>query len=175
MPIPAYSLRPIEETDMPFLREVYASTRQMELEQTDWSDEQKAAFLKMQFDAQHGHYQRHYNDARFCVIEVGGEDVGRLYCLDQAHDIRIVDITILPHYRNRGIGSRILNDILETGENKGIPVSIHVELTNPALKLYLRLGFEAVHSEGVYMLMVKAPDHNNRSNNYQSLNSKEVS
>jgi GNAT superfamily N-acetyltransferase len=175
MSMPNYSLRPIAETDMPFLREVYVGTRQAELEQTDWSDEQKAAFLTMQFDVQHSHYQRHYYDAQFSIIEMEDQDVGRLYRLDQMHDIRIVDIAILPDYRNRGIGSRILNDILENGENKGVPVSIHVELNNPALALYRRLGFKPVHSEGVYLLMVKEPDRNNQGNNNQSQNSKEVS
>lgn len=160
--MPDYNLHTITENDIPFLREVYASTRQMELEQTNWSDQEKDQFLKMQFDAQHTHYQRHYCDAVFSVIEVNAEYVGRLYRLDQDHDIRIVDIAILPQHRNRGIGSRILNDIIEDGEEKKIPVSIHVELNNPAMSLYRRLGFKSVHSEGVYLLMEKAPKQDSK-------------
>ena len=148
-----YSLRPITEDDLPFLRQVYASTRKMELDLTDWGDEQKTQFITMQFEAQHQHYQQHYSDAEFYVIEVDGNDIGRLYRLDQRHDIRIVDIAILPEYRGVGVGSRILNDIIAEGESQGIPVSIHVELNNPAMSLYRRLGFEPVSNEGVYMLM----------------------
>lgn len=155
MSIPDYTLRTIKDDDMPFLRKVYASTRQMELDLTDWSEEQKEQFLAMQFNAQHSHYQQHYCDAQFNIIEIDSQDAGRLYRLDQPHDIRIIDITILPEYRNRGIGSLVLNDIIEHGDKNGTPITIHVELNNPAMSLYRRLGFEPISSEGVYLLMEK--------------------
>src|SRR2546427_4671140 len=44
-------------------------------------------------------------------------------------------------YRNAGIGSSTLNDIRAEGTRPGKRVSIHVEMFNPALALYQRLGF----------------------------------
>jgi hypothetical protein len=73
------TFRAITDADLPFLVRLYASTRTEELAVTDWSDAQKAAFLQMQFDAQHTHYQKHYAGSDFLVIERGSEAIGRLY------------------------------------------------------------------------------------------------
>ena len=153
----AIHLRPIEDADLPFLRAVYASTREEELQQTGWPEEQKADFLRMQFDAQHGHYQQHYPTARFDVVLAGDTPIGRLYVDRRDDDIRIVDIALLPAHRGRGIGSGLLDTILEEAASSGRTVSIHVERFNPALRLYERLGFTQVGDTGVYYLMEWRP------------------
>jgi hypothetical protein len=51
----AIALRPIRPDDLPFLCTVYASTREPELAAVEWDAEQKAAFVRMQFDAQHAY------------------------------------------------------------------------------------------------------------------------
>ena len=100
----AITLRPIGPEDETFLCEVYASTRVEELAQVPWSDEQKAAFLRMQFTAQHQYYQEHYPRAAFDVILVAGEPAGRLYVHRGADEVRIVEIAMLPAWRNRAWG-----------------------------------------------------------------------
>ena len=72
-------LRDVTAEDERFLREVYASTRALELSLVPWSDEQREAFLKFQFDAQDAHYRRQYPEASFQVILKEAEPVGRLY------------------------------------------------------------------------------------------------
>ena len=57
------SLRPITPEDEPFLARLYASTRAEELAQTNWSEEQKAMFCRMQFNAQTADYRANYPDA----------------------------------------------------------------------------------------------------------------
>jgi ribosomal protein S18 acetylase RimI-like enzyme len=153
----AYRLRPMREEDMPFLRRVYASTRREELAQTGWNPEQTAVFLQFQFDAQHDHYTKHYPDASFDVIEVGGEQAGRLYVSRTAETIRIIDIALLDEFRNRGLGATILQEILRESNCSKVPVSIHVEQDNPARRLYERLGFSAIGQTGIYYLMERPP------------------
>src|SRR3954470_22315237 len=70
------TLRPISDADLPFLARLYGSTRTEELAVVQWSPGQQAAFLQMQFDAQHAHYQRHYAGADFLVIERASETIG---------------------------------------------------------------------------------------------------
>src|SRR5688500_328403 len=111
----ALSLRPITDDDRDMLYRVYASTREDELAQVAWDDDQKAAFLRMQFDAQYSYYAEHYPKAQFQVILLNGEPVGRLYLDRRAREIRIVDIALLPEYRNRGIGTALLHEILAEG------------------------------------------------------------
>ncbi|MDB5694143.1 MAG: N-acetyltransferase [Alphaproteobacteria bacterium] len=139
--------------DLPFLAQVYGSTRTEELAATGWPDETKRAFLAHQFDAQHAHYRAHYPRAEWLVIVQGGEDVGRLYVEEWDDQIRIVDIALLPDARGGGIGAAILADLARESEAKAKPLTIHVEKNNPARRLYLRLGFAPKSDHSVYELM----------------------
>jgi ribosomal protein S18 acetylase RimI-like enzyme len=149
--------RPITDADAPFLYDVYASTRQEELAPLEWDEAQKTEFLQMQFRAQHAYYQEHYGGASFQVILWNGEPAGRLYVHRRSDEIRIIDVALLPPYRGRGIGSRILRELLIEGAALGLPVRIHVERQNPALRLYERLGFRLFEDRGVYLFLERPP------------------
>ena len=69
----------------------------------------------------------------------------------------IVDIALLPAHRGAGIGTDILRGLLAEAAASGRPVRIHVERTNPALRLYRRLGFVPIADHGVYHLMECPP------------------
>ncbi len=157
---PGLRLRPIAEDNLPFLAELYASTRREEVAQTPWSEEEKEAFLRWQFENQHQHYQTYYPGCEFLVVERergdeggGAEPIGRLYVDRWETEIRLVDISLLPAFRGRGLGGALLAELLAEGTASGLPVSIHVESNNPALRLYHRLGFRHVDSNGIYYLM----------------------
>jgi GNAT superfamily N-acetyltransferase len=152
------SYRPITDEDMPFLAALYFSTRAEEVAQTGWPAEIQHQFLAQQFDAQHRHYQRHYADAEWLIIERGGETVGRLYIEEWPSQIRIIDIALVPAARGLGIGAAIFEDTFDVARAKGKKVSIHVEKNNRARNLYLRLGFELIADEGVYDLLEWRPD-----------------
>jgi ribosomal protein S18 acetylase RimI-like enzyme len=147
------TFRPISDADLHFLARLYASTRAEELALTDWSVEQKAAFLQSQFDAQHAHYQRYYTTADFLVIEREGEPIGRLYLSRWSTEHRIVDIALVPEHCSKGFGSALLRDLLDEAEKAGKAVTIHVEKFNPAQRFYRRLDFAKVSDEGAYDLM----------------------
>ena len=149
----AHRLRPAGPDDRDFLLRVYASTREEELRLVDWSDEQKAAFVEQQFEAQDAYYREHYHPATFDVIEDGGEPIGRLYVARWEDEIRIMDIALLPEHRGHGIGTALLRALLDEAAEAGQRLSIHVELNNPARRLYERLGFAPVEERGVYVLM----------------------
>ena len=146
-------LRPITPADEPFLLRLFASTRADELALTNWSEEQKAAFCRMQFTAQSAHYLKHYADASLDIIECDGVAAGRLLVWRAEKEILIVDIALLPEYRGAGIGARFLRELQEEAKAAGKPLTIHVERFNPALRLYERLGFKTVEDKGVYLLM----------------------
>jgi ribosomal protein S18 acetylase RimI-like enzyme len=150
------TFRPLGEADLPFLHRVYASTRLDELELVDWSDQDKAAFVDMQFRAQHSHYQQHFPDMAWLVILHAEEPVGRLY-LDRKAEHGIIDITFLPEHRGRGLGTALMRDLLDEAAAAGKAVTIHVEKFNPALRLYQRLGFVKIEDQGVYDLMRWTP------------------
>lgn len=152
------TFRPVRADDHPFLRALYASTRQDEMALSGWAPEQVEAFLTMQFELQHAHYQRHYADADFLVVEREGVPVGRLYVARWEREIRIVDIALVPEARGRGLGSRLMRELMAEAAEAGLPLRIHVEKFNPALRLYRRLGFTAIQDKGVYLFMEWRPD-----------------
>ena len=129
-----------------------------ELALLDWDDGQKETFLKMQFAAQHQFYQEQFPQAEFRVILLDHEPIGRLYIDRTKDEIRLIDIALLPPHRNKGIGNSILKDILAEGGRAGLPVQIHVERFNRALRLYERLGFREIGDNSVYYLMEWSPD-----------------
>jgi len=150
---PATSLRPTQSEDLGFLYDVYASTRFEELQQTPWSDDQKSAFLRMQFDAQHQWYHGRFADAQYQVIELDGAPVGRLYVERTGDMVHIIDIALMPAYRNRGIGSAHLHALMDEAADANLPLRIFVETFNPARRLYDRLGFRVVSEHGVHLQM----------------------
>ena len=151
----AVTLRPIKDDDLDFLRKVYASTRLDELRQTSWSQQQINDFLAMQFEAQHQFYKEQFAEASFDIVEYDGKDAGRLYLDCREDEIRIVDIALLPEFRGRGLGTRLLNHVIRDAQQNQLSVRIHVEKNNPALTLYQRLGFKEIGDRGIYWLMEK--------------------
>ena len=154
---PGLALRRITEADLPFLAEVYASTRREELAPVPWTDDQKTAFLRWQFVNQHRYYQEYYPACEFLIVEKPNgsscEPIGRLYVDRWPDQIRLVDIALLPPHRGAGHGGALLRSILAEGRASRLAVSIHVEANNPAMSLYRRLGFVHVDTNGVYHLM----------------------
>lgn len=120
----------------------------------NWSSETRSAFLQQQFQAQHAFYQLQYPDAAFMIILFDQLPIGRLYINRGVEDIRIIDITLLPDFRNHGYGEYLLNTFLDEADVSKKMVSIHVERNNRALNLYERLGFVVLEdNHPIYLLL----------------------
>ncbi|MFS8086001.1 MAG: GNAT family N-acetyltransferase [Acidobacteriota bacterium] len=151
------TLRPVKPEDEVFLLEVYAGTRANELALVPWNEEQKQAFVRMQFDAQQEHYQKYSSNGKHEIVLCGDRPVGRLW-LDRKDDqIIILDLTILPSDRNHGIGSDLLRRLLKEAETAHKSVSVYVETFSLSLPLFERLGFEQVATEGINYLLKWSP------------------
>jgi ribosomal protein S18 acetylase RimI-like enzyme len=154
-----FVLRSESEADVPFLRGLYISTRWEELAIVpNWTDEQKIAFLESQFAAQRQHYLAYYANAAFDVLEDNGLPAGRLYLDRQDKTLLIIDIALLPDWRNRGIGTALIEAVFAEARLCGKEVSISVEKFNPAQRLYRRLGFREYAEDNVYWFMYWRPE-----------------
>lgn len=151
------TLRPTVPEDLPLLAVIYGHTRQEELDQaTEWSDAQKQAFVLHQFHAQDTYYKEVYPDAAYSIILYESVPAGRLYVERYliVGTIRVIDIALLPEFRNLGIGTYLLGQLQAEARNSDKTLSIHVEKFNRAQTLYQRLGFQPIkETHGVYILM----------------------
>ena len=147
------TLRPVGPDDHEFLVEVYGSTRAEELALVPWTKEQQQLFVRSQFAAQQDHYAQTYPAASHDIIVSNNRPVGRLYVARLDQEIRIVDITVLPAERNVGIGSYLIQQLLDEANQTGKVTRIYVEEFNPSLRLFERLGFSPSEQQGMHLLM----------------------
>ena len=145
--------RPVSSDDEDFLIEVYASTRAEEVAGLPWDANQRDGFMRMQFAAQQQDYQRRFPDGDHRLMLVDGRPAGRVYLARSENEIRILDIALAPEHRNKGIGTRIIKDLLTEASQSRKPVRVYVEQFNPALALFERLGFSRAEDIGTHFLL----------------------
>jgi len=146
---PEAALRPAAPADEPFLRALYASTREEELALTGWPPAQRDAFLDLQFELRERAWRASRPTAVRSVVVADGAPVGRLDVDRSGAGVHVVDLALLPRWRGRGIGGALLRALLEEGRT----TTIYVERENPAQRLYARLGFRRIDTTGVYDLL----------------------
>ncbi|MGZ4889655.1 MAG: N-acetyltransferase family protein, partial [Candidatus Angelobacter sp.] len=134
-------LRPYRADDQEFLFKVYASTRIHEIAAFGWPAAQQEVFLRMQFDAQRRSYESAYGQADHQIIERDGQPIGRLMVLRKEDSTLLVDIALLAEHRGLGIGGQLLRELIRECSRDRVPLRLQVLKTNPALRLYERLGF----------------------------------
>ena len=150
-------LTPVLASDEILLYQTFASTRAEEMALTGWNREQQESFLRMQYEAQRRSYLMQVPDAEYFVIGSGETALGRLIIDRRPEEIHIVDIALLSEFRKHGIGSILMNAIMQEAAQDGKEVSLHVERFNPALHWYERLGFTVAASGPIYLEMVCRP------------------
>lgn len=83
---------------------------------------------------------------------LAGENKGFGYVDDQTPEL---SLAVLPAYRGKGIGTRLLSHLLEMAQPRYAAICLSVSSENPAQRLYYRLGFEVVQKNGSSLTMVK--------------------
>ncbi len=149
----ALGLRPATSDDEPFLLKLFASTRSDELALMNWDEDQKEAFIAMQFNAQ----RRCYPEADDRIILLNDLPVGRLTVARTEATILLVDIALLPEYRNAGIGTTLIRGLLKEAVTAGKPVRLHALTSSAAVRLYERLGFSRIGVDAAYLEMMWFP------------------
>jgi ribosomal protein S18 acetylase RimI-like enzyme len=155
-----FCLRAANDNDLPWLCELYASTRAEEMAPVPWPKDAKRRFLDQQFALQHRHYLTHYSNTDYSntdylVIEhAQGGPAGRYYLQRAADQHLLVDISVFPALRGNGIGSALIGQSQRDAAAVGRGMRLHVHLANHAAqRLYTRLGFRAQAPAGAYLAM----------------------
>lgn len=153
----ACSVRPEDES---FLYQLYASTREEEMQVWGWEQQAAETFLNMQFRIQQQSYRHQYPDAEQRIIFLGGSPVGQYRLNRGMEELIVVDISLLPVWRNTGLGTLLFRLWQKEAEQADKGIRLHVLRANRGRKLYERLGFIPVREEGLYIEMVWRSERN---------------
>jgi GNAT superfamily N-acetyltransferase len=148
------ALRPATPADEEFLFVLFVSSRD-----NDFSflpEPQRSALMRMQFRGQHQTYTQRSPVAEHSIISFDGSDAGRVWVAETEDAITILDIALLPGYRNRGIGAHVYGGLIEKAEAAGKPLHATVSTANPdSLRFHERLGFRRTATDGLYTSIVR--------------------
>ena len=152
----AGKIKMVSETaaDDNFLAQVYFSVKSDEFSALGWDAGQLGQFLAMQYKIQKQAYQLQFPDADYLIIWLEKEKIGRLVVNRGEADLRLVDISLLPKFRNLGVGTKIITDLQNEVGEKNLPLTLTVARDNPsAFRLYQKLGFQITGEDELYLSM----------------------
>ena len=127
----AYFLRPAIESERARIFETYRETVGPYIAQAwGWDD-----------DYQLGSFWKHHPFGEFQTIRVGDSMAGGLHLEQDSADLFIRMLFLAPEFQGRGIGTKLVGDLHSVAQDSGKGLSLKVIRTNPARRLYERLGF----------------------------------
>ena len=141
-----------------FFFKVYAGTRREEVAAWGWGTAEQEAFLRLQFDLQQRAYSFQYPGADHSVILHDCHPVGRLIVDRTGSEIHLIDLALLPAYRNAGLGAALVRLLQAEAAEQARPVRLQVMKGNPARRLYERLGFRLSGENETHAALVWCPE-----------------
>lgn len=134
----SYTLRQATDDDYDFLFALHCTAMREYIEPIwGWHEEWQEEYFRKKFDPTHRR-----------IIRVNEEDAGVLVVEERPEEMYLGLIELLPPFQNQGIGSAILQSLMEQAKRTNLPLSLHVLKTNKrARKLYETLGFVLSYEE----------------------------
>lgn len=153
------TLMPVQQTeeDELFLYRLYAGTRMEEVAAFGWGAEEQQAFLRMQFELQRRSYALKYPSAKHELITFDRERIGQMLTDRTGERWTLIDISLLPDCRNRGVGTALLRQLQDEAARSGACICLHVYSDNRAQRLYSRMGFQIAAARSPYISMMWTP------------------
>jgi ribosomal protein S18 acetylase RimI-like enzyme len=139
--------------DEAFLFQVYLSSRGDDLTEMGWDAERVRNFLETQYAAQQRFLKANYPQGEDRIITLDTQPIGRIVVERNDQEIRVVDIALLPQYRNSGIGTYLIRELLTEAARLGKPFRTQVIRSSAALGLFERLGIVKIGETGSHYQM----------------------
>lgn len=131
---PEASLHPARDADFEFAIALYLeSTKPLLIALGRWDPERIRARFADDFKSE-----------RAQVIRADGRDIGWMQVSENGEGLHLDQLHLIDGFRNLGIGTRLIRELLERGRRSGKWVGLNVIRGNPAIRLYQRLGFALI-------------------------------
>jgi GNAT superfamily N-acetyltransferase len=136
------SLRPAHPRDFAFCERLYFAEMDHIITQ-----------LGLDMARQRESFVRQWEVTEIRIITTSGEDIGWLQTKMTDSALFLGQLYLSGHLQRQGIGTRVLQMLMEQARRAGKPIILGVVKINPARRLYERLGFRRTHEDEhkVYM------------------------
>ncbi|MEG2048577.1 MAG: GNAT family N-acetyltransferase, partial [Comamonas sp.] len=74
------------------------------------------------------------------------------------HHIHVIDIALLPNFQSRGLGTALMEAVMQSARAQGKGVRLRVSRHNRAMDWYGRLGFHATDTDAMDVEMLYPMD-----------------
>ncbi len=122
-----YTTRPATDADIEWLDPFYEALMKPYVELTHKWDKTK--------------FRKSFSPEHTGIIQSDGQDIGMLKVERKNKYIFLGDIQIKKEFQRKGIGSRLISELIQQSKSEGLPIRLRVLKGNPAIRLYQRLGF----------------------------------
>lgn len=139
------SLRPASDKDAEMLWDLHRVTLKPYVEQIWGWDE----------NFQRRYFSEHFTTTNSKIIRCDGINAGVLTVEENQLGFILSNIELYPQYQGLGIGTQLINDVIDKAGQRGLSVSLRVLKINPARQLYLRLGFSVIGETETHYWMRK--------------------
>jgi ribosomal protein S18 acetylase RimI-like enzyme len=140
-----YRLRPAAEADREWAYELKRDAYQEVVERQfgPWNE-----------DWQRNFFMQRWAPSISQIVSVDGTDIGLIAVEERPEEIWLDEIQLSSDWRARGIGTRLLNDVIADCRRRGKALSLQVLRENTRAKdLYERLGLKVVDETPTHYVM----------------------
>jgi len=157
---PSVTTRAATEEDDAFLFALFTAVRSPEFAYSPLAPAQLDLLMNIQYAGQKQTYGVQYPGGNHIVL-LDGLPIGRIWLFRGEAEHQLVDISLMPEFRNRGIGGVLLAAAIAAARAACAPLCCSVAVTNPAsLRLHQRLGFQIVGQDEIYYDLAIEPAEN---------------
>ena len=133
------------------------SQRAASLEDIEWLESFYESIMKPYVELTHEwdrtKFREHFDPKIIKVIQADDIDIGMIKVEEREDYIYLGDIQIDIEYRGKGIGTKLIEKVINSGNLANKSVRLRVLKGNPVKALYLRLGFKEIQTlDNAYIL-----------------------
>jgi ribosomal protein S18 acetylase RimI-like enzyme len=103
--------------------------------------------LNLDRDAHAAGFRVQWEPTQVRIITLDGADVGWLQSNTRGDALYLAQLFVDRQFQRQGIGSEVMHRLIHEATRTGQAVTLSVVKTNPALRLYQRLGFRVTHED----------------------------
>lgn len=78
------------------------------------------------------------------IIFLANDPVGLLKVARDGKDWHLIQIQLVPFLQGKGVGTQLIQSVIDQARSTGASIGLNVLKSNPARRLYERLGFSVV-------------------------------